>query len=138
MNETDALNEAIIELQAKRTKQLFLLKEQFHHTYESLKPINLIKGTLAQVSASPEIIKGIMDNAIGIGTGLLSKKLLFGSSRNPVKKLLGTMVQIAITNIVSKRTDFIKATGQLILMRMIKHRREPNKDLRDTGNDLFI
>lgn len=46
-NETDTLNQTIISLQNKQAQELKSLKEQFHLTYESLKPINLIKNTIA-------------------------------------------------------------------------------------------
>lgn len=40
INETDALNKSILLLQNKQEDELVLLKEQFHITYESLKPID--------------------------------------------------------------------------------------------------
>lgn len=73
-NERDKLNEAIIVLQVKRKEERMLLREQLHIIYESIKPINLIKNTLKDISSSSEIKSKILDNAIGIGTGYLSKK----------------------------------------------------------------
>ena len=102
-NETEALSEKIIELQEKRTRKLGLLKGQLHATYESLKPINLIKSTLKEVSSSPEIKSSIFGNVIGFGTGFLTKKLWVGHSHNPIKKLFGTLIQFAISNVVSKQ-----------------------------------
>ena len=120
VSETDALNEAIIKLKHKRVYELELLKEQFHTTYESLKPINLIKNTFSEVSSSPEVKKNILDNVIGLGTGFISKKLLIGNSRNPFKRIIGTILEFAVASVVSKHADGIKSTSQNILHRFLK------------------
>jgi hypothetical protein len=110
LNKTDALNEAIKLLEAKQAIELKELTNQFSYTYESLKPVNLVKTTLNQVSNSAEIKGNLMSNIIGITTGFLSKKILFGSSINPIKRGLGTILQYAITNVVSKNADPIKSS----------------------------
>lgn len=122
-SETDALNEAIIKLHHKRVYELQLLKEQFQITYESLKPINLIKKTFHEVTTSPEIKNNILDNVIGLGTGILSKKLLIGNSRNPIKKLIGTILEFTIAGVVSKHADGIKSTGENIFHRILNYRK---------------
>lgn len=133
-NQTETLNETIIFLQSKRAYELELLKEQFHHTYESLMPINVIKNTFQKVTSSPEIKNNILDGVIGLATGWLSKKVLVGSSHNPVRKLFGILIQFAIAGIVSKHTDTIKSTGANILERMWKHRKEPGREFQHNGN----
>ena len=114
-NETDSLNELIILQEQKYDIELELLKEQFHVAYESLKPINLIKNIFHEVTASPEIQNDMTSNVIGLGTGFLSKKLILNSSHNPVKKLIGTVAQFAIANLVAKHTDTIKTVGSNLL-----------------------
>lgn len=75
-NETDSLNELIITMEKKRAYEAELLNEQFHAACDSLKPLNLIKGVLHEVtdSDSPEIKNNLVNNAIGLGTGFVSKK----------------------------------------------------------------
>jgi hypothetical protein len=121
-NETDALDEAILVLQEKRAHELGVLREHFKDTYTSFKPINLIKSTLKEISASPEIKSDMISNAIGIGTGLIAKRLIVGSSHNPVKRLFGTVLHFAIANVVAKHTGDIKSTGQGLLQRLFKRR----------------
>lgn len=133
-NETDTLNQTIISLQNKQAQELKSLKEQFHLTYESLKPINLIKNTIAQVTESPEIKNNLVNNAIGLTTGYLSKKVLFGASHNPIKKVLGTLLQFAIANVVSKHSDTIKSTGENLLHRFLKYRKETKLEFHHNGS----
>lgn len=134
LNQTDALNEKIISVQFKQVVELKLLKEQFHHTYQSLKPINLIKSTLHEVELAPEIKTSLFNNAIGLTTGYISKKVLIGASRNPITKLMGTLLQFAVTNIASKHGQDIKLAGENILHRLLKFRSNSKKEFHHNGN----
>ncbi|MBK7851648.1 MAG: hypothetical protein IPJ66_11065 [Bacteroidetes bacterium] len=138
INETDALNKSILLLQNKQEDELVLLKEQFHITYESLKPINIIKTTLSKVVESPELKSNIVNNVIGAATGYLSKIVLFGASRNPVTRLMGTLLQFAVTNITTKHGDTIKLAGEKIIQRFMKEKKEPKKEFHNNGYDLFL
>ena len=126
INQTEALNKTIAALQEKKEIEFSLLKEQFQITYESLKPINLIKSTLANVASSPELKNNVLNNVIGLTTGYISKKVILGNTRNPIKILLGSLFQFAIANVVSKHTDSLKSTGEIILKRIFR-----NKDKKD-------
>ena len=126
INQTEALNKTIAALQEKKEIEFSLLKEQFQITYESLKPINLIKSTLANVASSPELKNNVLNNVIGLTTGYISKKVILGNTRNPIKILLGSLFQFAIANVVSKHTESLKSTGEIILKRIFR-----NKDKKD-------
>jgi len=120
-NGTDGLNEAIIVLRERRTRELEALQAHLNVTYESLKPINFIKSTFKEVSSSPEIKSNILGHVIGIGTGFIVKKLWVGHSHNPVKKLFGVIAQFAVANFVAKHSDDIKYLGKGLLNRYFKH-----------------
>ena len=105
----DNLNDAILLLQKKQADELLLLKEQFHITYQSLKPLNLIISTFQELIQTPEIKNNILNDLIGLSTGYLTKKVLVGAKANSIKNLFGTLLQFAVTNIVSKNSTEIKA-----------------------------
>ncbi|MBA4250588.1 MAG: hypothetical protein C0442_02530 [Chlorobiaceae bacterium] len=71
---SEDLNDAILMLQKKQSEELLLLRQQFHITFQSLKPINLIKSTLQEITQAPEIKNTIAKNLIGLTTGYLAKK----------------------------------------------------------------
>lgn len=135
-NETDALSEKIAELSEKRDRELVLLKKQFSVATESLNPINLIKSTFHEVTSSPEVRNDFLGSAVGLGTGFLSRKIMFGSSHNPVKRLLGTVMQFAITNVVSKHADDWKTKGRDLLLRLLKNGKNSNGKHPDYNNNL--
>lgn len=119
-NQSLALAETIDLLRIKRDQELILLRDQFHFTYESLKPINLIKHTLKEASASTEVKEGILNGAIGLTTGFLTKAILIGSSTNPIRKVLGTLLQFAVASLVSRNSDGIKSIGKTIISKVFK------------------
>lgn len=111
----DVLRRDIIKLEARRSEDLHILKGQMHETYESLKPANLIKGIFKSATESPELKHGLSKAALSVTSGHLIKKLLFGSSHNPLKRMAGAAVQAIVTNLVSNNSEKIQESGQGIL-----------------------
>jgi hypothetical protein len=104
----DELSEEIFFLKEKNAAELELLKEQFHKTFESVKPINILKNTINDIVTFPSLKKNIAGNLLGLLTGFVSKKILVGSSHNPIKSILGTILEFAVANVVAKNADTIK------------------------------
>ncbi len=121
-NETDALRESILLLENQQRLDLILLKSQVHETFESLRPINLIKSTISEVSASSDLKHGLLQNGIGLVTGYLSRKVLLGSSHNPVVGFLGSLFQFAIGNVVAKHSDTVIEKGENLLRKFSSHK----------------
>jgi hypothetical protein len=109
------LKNSILLLEAEQSIKGQLLKDQLFITYESLKPVNLIKQTLKEISSSPYLIDNISGSAMGLLSGFLSRKIFVGTSGNLIKKLIGSVLQFGITNIVAQNSDVIKSVGQTVL-----------------------
>jgi hypothetical protein len=92
-----------------------LLKEQLTISYESLKPLNLLKGAIRDMSSSPDLGNNVLGSVLGMASGFLSKKLFIGTSGNLIRKLLGSFVQLGVTNIVARHPEAIKNFGQYII-----------------------
>lgn len=103
------LKDAIRLLEIQQAAEGVLLKEQFKLTYESLRPANLIKKTLHELVSSPDLKGGIVNALMGLGAGYLSKKAVAGNSHNPIKILLGAIMQMGVTKVVSANGDGIKS-----------------------------
>ena len=108
INQTEILKETIFLMKMKQAEELVQLKDQYHYTIESLKPLNLIKNAFGLMATSPEIKGNILNNIVGMTTGYLTKKVLLGSTHNPIKRILGTMLQFVITNVVTKHSEASK------------------------------
>ncbi|MBK7888471.1 MAG: hypothetical protein IPJ86_14695 [Bacteroidetes bacterium] len=106
--EKEDLDQLISLVEERQTAELLALRQQFHLTYDSLKPLSIIKSTIAEVVSSPDIKENLLDNVIGFASGMVSKKLFIGGSHNPIKKVLGILLQLAVSNMVAKNPVTIK------------------------------
>ncbi len=111
---TVGLRAAIELLEAEQAINGQLLKIQFQVTYESFRPVNLLKRTIKDISSSTEITDELLGNAVGLAAGYLTKKIVVGSSENSYRKVAGSMLQSGVTNIVAQHPEIIKAIGRFI------------------------
>lgn len=124
------LKDAIKLLEAEQEIKAQLLKEQLYLTYESLKPVNLLKRTLKEISSSPYLIDNLSGSAMGLLSGFLSRKIFVGSSGNIIRKLVGSILQFGVTNIVAQNSDVIKSISQAIFQYFLR-KRELNSERSD-------
>ena len=122
------LKSAIELLEVEHALKGQLLKEQLYLTYESLKPINVLKRTLKELTSSPYLIDNIPGTIMGLASGYLSKKLFTGGSGNIFRKLLGSILQFGVTNVVAKNSDVIKSTGLAIFQHFLQKKIMNSKD----------
>lgn len=103
------LNSAILLLESKQLDEEMRLKEQFHVTYESLKPINIIKSIFKQTSKSDDLKENIINNSISLTAGYLSK-IVFEkvASSSPFKKLFGSIIMFSVNKIIENNPEAFK------------------------------
>lgn len=117
------LKYAIQNLEADQAVKELLLKEQFHLTYESLKPINLIKSIFKDNTSSPSLIDNLIGSAMGMASGYLSKKIVVGGSGNIFRMMIGSLIQFGVTKLVSNNPETIKSIGQLIVQQFFNKKK---------------
>jgi len=120
---TTELKNAIQLLEVEQAISEGLLKEQFYLTVDSFRPINLIKKTLAEVASSPNLVNNIVGTAMGWATGYVSRKIFVGTSGNLFRKIIGAILQLEVTNVVTQHPDTLKSLGQLIFQRIFQKRK---------------
>ncbi len=109
-----SLKNSIKLLEEEQLLKRELLKEQLNVSFESLKPLNLFSSALKEVSSSPDLRNNILGSVIGLASGFLTKRLIVGTSGNVFRKLIGSFIQLGVTNIVAKHPEAIKAVGRVI------------------------
>jgi len=120
---SSGLKEAIQLLEAERVANRKLLKEQFVNTYESFKPASLLRNTLQDISSSPNLVENILGTALGLGAGYLSRSILPGVAAMRFGKLLSPVLQIGVTNFVTKQSGNIKSLAEVMLLRIFRKKR---------------
>lgn len=111
----DELRASILLLEIKQANEGQLLKAQFKITYENLRPVNLIKNTFNELVSAPDFKGDLLKTTLSLAAGYLSKKIAVGSTHNPLKQVLGTLLQMGVTSLVSKNTDEIKSAALNLL-----------------------
>lgn len=102
---------AILQLEVQQAVELKILRQQLHLTYESIKPINLVRNTFKEVVASEELTDNIVNTSVGLAAGYVSKTLFEKASHSPFRKLLGTAILFGVTNLVAKNPHTVKSIG---------------------------
>jgi hypothetical protein len=108
LNPINSLKESIRLLEIRQAEEGEILKEQFKVTFESLKPFNLIKSSLKDLTGSAEIKNNLFETLVSILTGYLTKKIMVNSKGNILTKIFGAMLQYGVTSLVSKNAEKIR------------------------------
>lgn len=116
------LKQAILLMEAKQSVLLLEVKEKFFLTYESLKPINLIANIFDEVKSSPFLTNNVIDTAIGLTAGYISRKAVVKESDGALRKLFGAVLQFGVTNLVAQNPESIKSFGKFIFQNIFRHK----------------
>ncbi len=119
------LKTAIRELEYRQAHEWSSLKAEFLTTCESLKPVNLIKSTFNELTATPDLKGDMLNTTLSLAAGYLSRKVVAGTTNNPLKKLLGALLQIGVTNMVSKNSGGIKSETMYLINRIFSRKDRP-------------
>ena len=103
----EALRAAIFKLENRQLIEEKLLKEQFFITYESLKPVNVLRTAINEFLAPSDLKESLIETTAGIITGYLSRVLIIRNSKNPIIRLAGVFAQYGLTNLFSKNSKKI-------------------------------
>jgi hypothetical protein len=82
------LKKLILEKEAECESLRYELKEHIEMTQESLKPVNLLKGTLGAIASSPGFKASVLNAGVSFIMGFVIKKIFRTKSTHPIAKLL--------------------------------------------------
>jgi len=116
------LKEEIETLQLKQEADRKALNEQFKLTVQSLRPVNLIKSSLKDLFTSPDLKDNLVNSSLGIGAGYITNKVITGASHNPIKKIIGTLLQLGVTNLVSNNGEEIKSGAAKLFKKLFANK----------------
>lgn len=115
IKDDQSLAEAIREMKNQQRAELSLLKAHFDFTIDQLNPVNIVKEKISEtVSSIGETVTSdsfktkALKIGVGLASGFLTKKLIVGSSGGFFKKLLGMVVQAAVSGFVMKKIPAVE------------------------------
>ncbi len=98
----DQLNQKIKELEVRQDTEWCDIKDHIDDLKENLKPINLIRNTVEEINETVGFKSHLAQSAISIGIGYIAKRFIVGKGDSMFKGILGSIVQLIVTNLVSK------------------------------------
>ena len=115
------LKELIASKEAEHAMQETIVREQLLVTYETLKPINLLKSTIAQAVQSPEIRSNVANAILGRAAGFAVKHLIQLGTRNPLVKISASIAEMIVAGQVTQNAEEIKTIGAMVLSKIFNH-----------------
>lgn len=118
----DKLKDSILLLEKKQSDELFLLKEQFNSTCQSLNPIHILKGAVQDITISQSVKDSLINTTAGITVGYISKRIFQGASTNPFKKMAGSVLMFGVTKLIETHPKEVKnmAKGIISVLHYLK------------------
>jgi hypothetical protein len=107
-NAVTKLKESIRILEIRQAEEGQQFNAQLRITYESLKPINLIKNSIKDLADSFEIKNSLFETIFSIVSGYFAQRMIVSSKSNIFKKLLGVLMQFGVNNIVLRNIETIR------------------------------
>lgn len=118
-NPNEILALRILALEEQKKLELILLKEVIREASTKLNPLEIIKNAIATENNTDGLGTNIVHDLIGMSTGFVSKKLMFGSTTNPFKKIIGSILQFAVAKFVSNHSEKIQAMGEVLFQKLL-------------------
>lgn len=136
INSGTDLRAAIMQLEIRQAAEGKILRENFHLAYESIKPINLIKNTLRNITESKDLTDHILSAGVGLATGQIVKMVFEEESDSPLKKLFSTALQFGVTTIIARHPETVQAisTGITAIITSLSEAGESDENETETNN----
>lgn len=120
---TADLKKAIQLLEYEQDLNGKLLKAHFNLTYESFKPVNLIRSALHDITSSPHMVDNILGTTFGLAAGLVSNVVFKGLAGPGLRRVISPVLQSGVTRFVAKNTDSLRSMGEIALLRIFRNKR---------------
>ncbi len=105
---SEILKAEIKALEIRQAEEGKLLKAQMVVTYKSLNPVLLVHDAFKELTTSPKLKESIVETLVGMGSGFLAKRMIFGKTNNRFLRFAGLLVEQGINNMVSRNLDLIR------------------------------
>ena len=104
---TELLKEKIEALEVKQAEEAKAFRYEVKEAYESLKPVNLIKSSLAEFVSADDLKKELFESGILLVNSIITTQLTKKQSDNYFIRTLSTFAQLAITTLLTRNREGI-------------------------------
>ena len=97
------LEQEILRLRTQKDNDFKALKSQMEYSYKELKPSRILKRVFVDLKEEPQIKNNVLESILSLAGGYFSKRLLIGKSSTFLKSVMGYLIQIGATKIISNK-----------------------------------
>lgn len=108
VNNMSELESRIKELEGLEAMQMAGLKLQARQTAEGMRPANLVKNAFSNVFKSKGLKQDALKASVGIGAGILIKKLITSQPGGIFGKVAGFALKVLTARLVAKKFPALK------------------------------
>jgi hypothetical protein len=120
------LKTVILALEEKKIRQEEALRSHFNKTYQSLRPVNIIKNTLHGITSDAAVRNNLLTASAGIGAVLATRKLLINKLSGSIfKKILAGIIELGAGKAAVTGTHLLKDKGLQLLSSLLKKKKQP-------------
>lgn len=123
----ESLKAKIAELELRQVEEGEIFKEQLDITIKNIKPANILKNIVKEFYSSENLMDEIINTAISVTSGFVTKKIVVGNSKNQVLKLVGLAVQFGMTTLISKKFHVLKDKLTQLINRFLDEKEEKDE-----------
>jgi hypothetical protein len=105
INQKVQLATKIAFLRSKQEKDFLHLKDQYHVTIDSFKPINLIKNSIEDAITSTSIKSSLIKGTVGFGVNYLTNNFLNHNSGSNKKSILNTVLKFVVKSFIGNKKN---------------------------------
>ena len=129
ISDVSSLELRIRELEGKRDGEMQEIKSEVRLMKEKLKPGNLVRSLVNSFKSSPDLKNDVTNGLMGLGAGFLTNKILLGSLKGPLKKVIAIVVEAAMANAAVRYPETIKNKGISLLTNFLRSIRLNDKEI---------
>lgn len=119
------LKEEILSMEIRLANDREALKGDLRSAYKQLTLANLIRNTARELAEAPDFKQNVLTAIMSITAGSLSRKLVVGSTHNPIKNIFGALLQAGVTKLVANNSDTLKSVGAGLFKKIFGRKTEP-------------
>lgn len=94
---SDELKARIRELETQTLEMEEALRMRLEATYDSLRPVNLLKSTIRGITSDADLKNGILSSLVQFGLDFLGGSLLWNRTGSITKKAIGAALRLGAT-----------------------------------------
>lgn len=124
----ESLKIEIAELEIRQKEEVNILKEELENTINNFKPVNIVKSLLKEFYSSENVLDELINTAVSVTSGFVTKKIVIGKSKNQLLKLFGLALQFGMTTVIAKKFQVLKENILNLVTRFMGEKKEAEEE----------